>query len=238
MRDAAGIDKKGRTSNCRPFPGLHPHPKPRLSAKQCNGADMTRDRFAVRPKPAPVRPHVLGMAPRRALFLHRLSKLVHPPTRPGRGKIADRRTQAEYHTRRRVRCPEPVGGACAVAFFGSVSVARGFSACEWKADCALLGADEGFVEVCSVPCPAKSAPKRPFDGPRRQSGESRSPPGRRIGVSRLSPAGEAAIRRLGRADPPASASVGGGLRAPRPRPAPSSRTTPSPSAPSSSLVPG
>ena len=102
----------------------------------------------------------------------------------------------------------------------------------------LLGADEGFVGVCSVPCPAKWATKRPFGGPRRQSGESRSPPDRRIGIRRLSPAGEAAIRRLRRADPPASASAWGGLRAPRPRPAPSSRTTPNPPAPSSSLVPG
>ena len=54
---------------------------------------------------------------------------------------------------------KPCRGACAVGFFGSVCVARGFSARGLKADRVWLGADEGFAEVCSVPGLARTGAK-------------------------------------------------------------------------------
>ena len=50
-------------------------------------------------------------------------------------------------------------GACAVGYFGSVCVARGFSARGLKADRVWWGADEGFAEVRPVPYLAKAGPK-------------------------------------------------------------------------------
>ena len=46
-----------------------------------------------------------------------------------------------------------------MGYFGSVCVVRGFSACEWKADRALLGADRGLAEVRLGPGPARTGAK-------------------------------------------------------------------------------
>ena len=46
-------------------------------------------------------------------------------------------------------------GACAVGFFGTVGLARGFSACGLKADRPLVGRGRGFAEVRPVLGPAK-----------------------------------------------------------------------------------
>ena len=74
-----------------------------------------------------------------------------------------------------------------MGFFGSVCVARGFSARGLKADRVWLGAEEGFAEVAWSLARQERALLRLFDAPRRRSGESRPPPGRRIRIGRRSP---------------------------------------------------